>query len=185
METNTSDESLKEGTEAVKEETLEKEAKEEESSELGPEQKLEKELEEFKQKYYYLAAEMENARKRFEREKTQIVKFGSESILKDIVSVVDTFELTLNALKADEDEKMKNVCVGLEMIRKQFLETLKGHGLEKIDSLEKPFDPNFHEAMSKEQSDKHEEMTVIKEHQSGYTLNGRVLRASKVIVSTK
>ena len=138
----------------------------------------------YREKYYYLAAEMDNLKKRLDRERSQIVKFGSENILKDLVQVVDTFELTLNAIRLDDDEKVKNIVVGLEMVSKQFLDALKGHGLEKIDTNGREFDPNFHEAISKEASEGKKEMEIIKEQQSGYILNGRVLRASKVTVAS-
>lgn len=192
MDTQTDKEELKtklkdvsKAEEAQKVETNEEknDVKSEEKKELSSEEKVVKELSEFKEKYFYLAAEMENLRKRSEREKIQTIKFGNENILKDIVSIVDTFELTLNALKLDTDEKMKNVCVGLEMVRKQFVDTLKNHGLEKIETEGKVFDPNFHEAIAQEKSDNHKEMDIIKEQQSGYILNGRVLRASKVTVA--
>jgi len=137
----------------------------------------------YKQKYFYLAAEMDNLRKRLDREKSQIIKFGSESILKDLVQVLDTFELTVNAIKMDKDEKVQNIVVGLDMVSKQFEDALKNHGLEKIDCLGKEFDPNFHEAVSKEDAEKAKTMEVIKVAQSGYTLNGRTIRASKVIVA--
>ncbi len=141
--------------------------------------------EDFKEKYFYLAAEMENLRKRLEREKSQVIKFGSENILRDLIHVLDTFELTKNALVHDEDEKIKNIYLGLEMVSKQFADTLKSHGLEKIEALGKTFDPNFHEAIAKEKNEEKDEMTILTEHQAGYVLNGRVLRASKVVVSTK
>ena len=107
----------------------------------------------YKEKYYYLAAEMENLKKRLEREKSQVIKFGSENILRDLIQVLDTFELTKNALALDEDEKVKNIFLGLEMVSKQFVDALKNHGLEKIEALGKTFDPNFHEAIAKEKDE--------------------------------
>jgi molecular chaperone GrpE len=145
----------------------------------------EKEEVDYKDKYFYIAAEMVNQTKRLEREKSQIIKFSSERVLKDLISVVDTFELTLNALRLDQDEKMKNVVVGLDMVRDQFLAVLKSNGLEVIETKDKKFDPNFHEAIAQENRDDKEEMDIITEHQSGYILNGRVLRASKVVVASK
>jgi len=139
----------------------------------------------FKEKYYYLAAEFENSKKRFEREKMNIVKFGCEQILRDLLGPIDLFELTVSALVSDQDPKIKNLVVGLEMIRKQMLDGLSKHGLEKIDSLNQDFDPNFHEAVAQEAMENIESNKVIKELQSGFLLNGRLLRASKVVVSTK
>lgn len=137
----------------------------------------------YKEKYYYLAAEYENATKRFEREKTNIVKFGSENILRDVLGSIDLFELTVQALVHEQDPKIKNISIGLEMIRKQMIDTLSRHGLERVNSLNNPFDPNLHEAVAQELNAEVAENTVIKEHQSGYKLNGRLLRAAKVVVS--
>lgn len=146
------------------------------SEEKGPEEV------DYKAKYFYMAAEMDNLRKRLEREKSQIIKFGTEGILSDLVQVVDTFELTLKAVRNVKDEQVQNIVVGLDMVNNQFLSTLKNHGLEKIETkVGIDFDPNFHEAIGQEDGKK--ENKVIRQEQSGYILNGRVLRASKVIVS--
>lgn len=138
----------------------------------------------WKSKYYYLAAEMENGRKRFEREKENLLKFGADRILGDLLDVVDNFERTVDMLKFDEDQKMKNVVVGLEMVRKLFLDNLGKHGLTQLESLGKDFDPNFHEAMGQEYSEGKRPNEVLKEFQKGYVLNGRLLRAAKVIVAS-
>lgn len=138
----------------------------------------------YKDKYYYLAAEFQNTQKRFEREKVNMIKFGNENILKDIISVVDTFELTLNALKPDQDPKVKNIVVGLDMVNKQFMDVLKRYGLQKVETLGKEFDPNFSEAVAQEFKDGAKENEVLSELQSGYTLNGRLLRAAKVTVAS-
>lgn len=138
----------------------------------------------WKSKYYYLAAEMENGRKRFEREKENLLKFGSEKILGDLLDVVDNFERTIDMLKFDEDQKMKNVVVGLDMVKKLFLDNLGKHGLTQLESLGKDFDPNFHEAMGQEYSEGRRPNEVLKEFQKGYVLNGRLLRAARVVVAS-
>lgn len=139
--------------------------------------------EDFKAKYYYLAAEIENMKRRFEREKENIVKYGSERILSSLVSVADNFDLTVNALKNDQDDKVKNIVKGIEMVRHQFLEVLKDNGLASIDAVGKVFDPNFHEAMAQQPAEGKQDQEVIMEYQKGYVLNGRLLRASKVVVA--
>lgn len=141
------------------------------------------EAQKYKEKYYYLAAEYDNALKRFEREKTNIVKFGAENILRDVVGFIDLFELTVQAIVNEQDPKIKNIKTGLDMIRKQMLDSLAKHGLERINSLNCPFDPNFHEAVAQELKPEVAENTVLKELQTGYRLNGRLLRAAKVVVS--
>ena len=143
-----------------------------------------KEEVDWKSKYYYLAAEMENGRKRFEREKENLLKYGNDKILGDLLDVVDNFERTVDMLKPDQDQKVKNIVVGLDMVRKMFLDSLGKHGLSQLESLGKDFDPNFHEAMGQEYLEGKRPNEVLKEYQKGYVLNGRLLRAARVVVAS-
>lgn len=136
----------------------------------------------YKEKYYYLLAEMQNMQKRAEKEKDSLRKFGNEKILKDMVDVIDNFERTLSFIIGDEDEKVKNIAIGIEMINKQFIESLTKHGLKQIDAIGKEFDPNFHEALAQQPAEGKKDMEVIHVHQNGYTLNDRLLRPAKVVV---
>jgi molecular chaperone GrpE len=138
--------------------------------------------ENFKEKYYYLAAEMQNMQRRSDKEKENLRKFGSEKILKDMLDIVDNLERTLGFINKDEDEKVKNIVVGVEMISKMFVESLQKHGLKQIDALGKEFDPHFHEALAQQASEGKDNMEIIQVHQNGYTLNERVIRPSKVVV---
>lgn len=142
-----------------------------------------KEGNDFKAKYYYLAAEVENMRKRFEREKESLLKFGNEKVLSGLVGVIDNFDLTVNALKNDNDDKVQNIVKGIDMIRTQFLDVLKQNGLSEVESLGKIFDPNFHEAVAQAPAEGKQEQEIITEYQRGFILNGRLLRASKVVVA--
>ncbi|MBC7713602.1 MAG: nucleotide exchange factor GrpE [Rhizobacter sp.] len=142
-----------------------------------------KEGEDFKAKYYYLAAEVDNMRKRFEREKENLLKFGNEKVLSNLVGVVDNFDLTVSALKNDNDDKVQNIVKGIDMIRNQFLDVLKQSGLTQVESLGKIFDPNFHEAVAQQPAPGKEDQEIITEYQRGYLLNGRLLRAAKVVVA--
>jgi molecular chaperone GrpE len=139
--------------------------------------------EDFKAKYFYLAAEFDNSRKRFEREKENLIKYGNEKVLSGLISVVDNFDLTVNALRSDNDDKVQNIVKGIDMIRNQFLEVLKQNGLTQVESLGKIFDPNFHEAVAQAPAAGKEDQEIITEYQRGYTLNGRLLRAAKVVVA--
>jgi len=138
----------------------------------------------YKEKYFYLAAEHENYRKRMERERENTLKYGNEKVLSDLLEVVDTFERTIDMLRSDEDQKVKNLVVGLDMVNKLFLDKLDKHGLTPVESLGKDFDPNFHEAMAQEYMEGKKPNEVIKEFQKGYILNGRLLRAAKVVVAS-
>lgn len=136
----------------------------------------------YKEKYYYLAAEMQNMQRRFDKEKENLLKYGSEKILRDLLDVVDNFERTLGFIQNDEDEKVKNIAVGIDMINKQFIESLAKHGLKQVEAMGKTFDPNFHEAMAQQPAEGKEDMEIIQVHQNGYTLNERLIRPAKVIV---
>ena len=139
--------------------------------------------EDFKAKYYYLAAEMDNMKRRFDREKENLLKFGNEKLLSNLVGVVDNFDLTVAALKNDNDDKVQNIVKGIDMIRTQLLDTLKQNGLTQVEALGKTFDPNFHEAVAQAPAPGKEDQEIVTEYQRGYILNGRLLRASKVVVA--
>ena len=138
----------------------------------------------YKAKFFYIAAEMENLRKRFDREKDQLLKYGQEKILSDMIDVMDNFERTIDMLKFDEDQKVKNIVFGLDMVKKIFTDAMSKHGLVGLESVGKDFDPNFHEAMSQEYAEGKRPNEIIKEFQRGYTLNGRLIRAARVVVAS-
>ena len=142
-----------------------------------------KPTEDFKAKYYYLAAEVENMKKRFDREKETLLKFGNEKVLSALIGVVDNFDLTVNALKNDKDDKVQNIVKGVDMVRGQFLDVLKNNGVVVVEALGKPFDPNFHEAVAEQAAPGKPEQEIVVEYQKGYILNGRLLRAAKVVVA--
>ena len=144
---------------------------------------LEKERDDFRDKFFYIAAEKENLQKRFEREKESLIKYGNEKVLSGLLSVVDNLSLTLNAIANDDDEKVKNIFVGIEMVSQQFAEVLKNNGLEEINSVGEKFDPNVHEALMQKEEEGKEAGIILEEVQKGYRLNGRVVRAAKVIIS--
>lgn len=159
------------------------EPKEEKVEEEVVEAEKKHEQVDYKEKYYYLAAEMQNMQRRFDKEKESLLKFGSEKILKDLLDVVDNFERTLGFIKDDEDEKVKNIAVGIDMIKKQFIETLGKHGLQQVQAMGEVFDPNYHEAMAQQPAEDKKEMEIIQVHQNGYLLNERLLRPAKVVVA--
>jgi len=161
------------------EETSEDENTEEDS--------LEKEIETLKEEKIRLLAEMENLRKRFEREKVETIKFGSINLARDILSPGDNLERALDALPEDENhpESIKNLIDGLKMVLKEYKSILEKHGVKKIETLNQKFDHNFHQAMMEVENNDVEEGTVVQEVQSGYTMHDRLLRAAMVGVSKK
>ena len=151
------------------------------------EDNLEKEIESLKEDKIRLLAEMENLRKRFEREKVETIKFGSINLARDILSPGDNLERALDALPEDENhpQSIKNLIDGLKMVLNEFKSSLEKHGVKKIETLNQKFDHNFHQAMMEVENNDVEEGTVVQEVQSGYTMHNRLLRAAMVGVSKK
>ena len=178
--------------EILEPELLEKEeevtGEEEEVKELSPLEKLQEEVrlkdeELLKQKDTFLRekAELENFKKRLTKEKEDFVQFANERLLKELVQIEDNLERAMEAPNAT----LESLKEGVDMIQKQFGTFLKNQKVEAIEALEKPFDPNLHEVLNQQESDEHEENTVIQEYSKGYTLNGRILRSSKVVITKK
>jgi len=138
--------------------------------------------EDFKSKFYYLAAEMENLRRRHDRETQNLLKYGNEKVLSSLLDVVDNLDRTLLAISTDEDEKVKNIFTGIDMVKKQMTDVLLENGLEEVESLGKVFDPNFHEALAQQPAEGKEDDDILSEFQKGYILNGRLIRAAKVVI---
>lgn len=123
---------------------------------------------------------MDNYKKRSAKEKADLLKFGNEHLLRDILPMIDNLERALKHAEASNDfESFKQ---GLELLRSQLICSLEKHGLEAIDCKNRPFDPNFHEAMLQVESGDHETNQVVDELEKGYLLHGRLLRPSKVSV---
>ena len=148
---------------------------------------LESEIENLKEEKLRLLADMENLRKRFEKEKIDTARYGSTNLARDILSLGDNLTRALDvAPKEDERlEPIKNLIDGLKMVQKEFIAVLEKHGVTKISALEKEFDHNLHQAMLEVETDDFEEGIVVKEIQSGYKMHERLLRPSMVGVSKK
>jgi len=147
---------------------------------------LESSLEEAKEEKLRLLAEMENLRKRFEKEKLDSIKFGNSNILREILSPCDNLLRALESLNKDEkkEEKNKELIDGLSMVYKEIISLLEKNGVKKIKALNNKFDHNLHQAMMEVESDQ-ESGIVVKELQAGYTIHDRLLRPSMVGVSKK
>jgi molecular chaperone GrpE len=131
-------------------------------------------------KYVRAVAELDNYKKRAVREKADAIKYGNESLLRDILPLVDNVDRALE--HADTSDDFAAFKKGLKMLHEQLLCCLKKHGVEVIDTAGKDFDPNVHEAMLQVESDEHEASKVVNEFERGYLLNGRLLRPAKVCV---
>lgn len=141
------------------------------------------ENEDFKKRYYYLAAEMENTKKRFDREKANLLKYGTDKVLSALVEVVDNLERCIETMNGDQDEKVVKIATGIKMVREQFLGVLSDNGLKKVNALGEIFDPNFHEALSQQEVAGKKDMEIIQVFLPGYLLQDRLLRPAKVVVA--
>jgi molecular chaperone GrpE len=130
-------------------------------------------------------AEFENFRKRIEREKSEFMQFASADLMKELLNVLDSFDLALRNAAKDGVKGGESTLRGFELISKQIQDTLTRFGLKPLEAKGKTFDPNFHQAVSTIPTNDVEENTVIDELRKGYTLNGRLLRPAMVSVSTK
>ncbi len=138
----------------------------------------EKELKECKDQLLRLRAEFENYKKQLDRQYSESIKNANASLIKELLPVIDTFEIALNEIK----KKDAQTAHGIELIYNNFMKILEKDGLKPIECIGKKFDPYCHEVMMHEQSDK-DEGTITEEFQKGYILNGKILRHSKVKIS--
>lgn len=129
-------------------------------------------------KYARLSAEFDNFRKRTVKEKMDLITNGGEKVLKSVIEIVDDFERAMKVLNPESPEYL-----GIELIFKKFLETLKSQGVNQIEAIGQPLDVDFHEAIAKfATGDESKNGIVIDVVQNGYMLNGKVLRFAKVVV---
>jgi molecular chaperone GrpE len=140
---------------------------------------LEEELQDTKDRFLRNLAEMDNMRRRQERERQDLLKYASEKLLQDLLPVLDSFEKASSAGGVDAGNA---VIEGIRMVHKQLVTVLENNGLKPVAATGKPFDPNFHQAIQKVEVDDVEQETVKDEFQRGYLLNGRLIRPSMVSV---
>ncbi|ACJ18115.1 nucleotide exchange factor GrpE [Coxiella burnetii] len=145
--------------------------------------RMERKVDEYKTQYLRAQAEMDNLRKRIEREKADIIKFGSKQLITDLLPVADSLIHGLES-PASEDPQVKSMRDGMSLTLDLLHNTLAKHGVQVINpNPGDPFDPALHEAMSVQAVPDAKPDTIIQVLQKGYQLNGRVLRAARVIVA--
>ncbi|MGP1470089.1 MAG: nucleotide exchange factor GrpE [Schwartzia sp. (in: firmicutes)] len=147
------------------------------SSLVAENEKLSAELAEREERYLRLQADFENFRRRTRQEKEELAAVVTQSLLKDMLPLLDNFERALVA-----DKSAETFHQGVEMIYKQMVEALKKNGLEYIETAGQKFDPNFHEAVMRVQNPEKEDDDIALEMQKGYMAKGRVIRPSMVQV---
>ena len=160
-----------------------KKPKEEKKAELSPEDKI-KELEE---KLARTLAEMENQRRRYEKEKDDAFEYGGFSFARESLNLIDNFDRAKQSLENDEKIKdtdaLKKTLNHLDIIKKDLISILKKNNIEEILSVDKKLDPNLHQAMMEIEDDNKEPGTIVQEIQKGYKMKDRLLRPSLVGVT--
>lgn len=154
-------------------------------SEQSTQEQLEKTIDELNNKVLRLLAENQNLRKNHEREKEDILKYGSFNFASQILSLTDNLDRAFSIFKNNDkfkDKEFVDIKNGIELIEKELLITLEKNNITYIDCLNKKFDPNFHQALSEVESDK-DHGTIIEEIQKGYMLHDRLLRPSLVNIA--
>ncbi len=142
---------------------------------------LKREIQDLKDRYMRLYAEFENYKKMVAREKEDIIKYSNEALINSLIPSLDNLEM---AIRHAEDAN-SGLVEGVKLTLKEILKALEKVGLSQIESYMKPFDPQYHEAMSMVERDDVDEMTVVEELRKGYMYKDKVLRPSLVAVSKK
>ena len=182
---NITDKADLKSTEEIKEDAEANSKTEKKLEEITPEEKI-KELED---KLARTFAEMENQRRRFEKEKEDAFEYGGFSFAKEALNLIDNLERSKHIL--ENDEKLKNTealnktLEHLNIIKKDLISIFSKNNIKPIDCLNKKLDPNFHQAMIEIEDDQKEPGTIVQEIQKGFTIKDRLLRPSLVGVSKK
>jgi molecular chaperone GrpE len=136
----------------------------------------------FQDQWLRAAADLDNFRKRAARERAEAVRYAQEGLLQKLVPVLDNFEMAMLAASGP-NTSAASLQAGVAMIQQQLKSALVEAGLEEIDALGKPFDPNLHEAMAQESSTEMAEGHVLRQTRKGYRLRERLLRPASVVVA--
>ena len=186
QETFQEEKQVEENESKIEEENLEgTELTPEEKDEITPEEKI-KELED---KLARTFAEMENQRRRFEKEKEDAFEYGGFSFAKEALNLIDNLERSKQVLENDEKlkdtEALTKILEHLDIINRDIISIFSKNNITPIDCLNRKLDPNFHQAMIEIEDDQNEPGTIVQEIQKGFTIKDRLLRPSLVGVSKK
>ena len=153
------------------------------------EKSIEEKLKVTEEKLLRTMAEMENQRRRFEKERQEAFEFGGFNFAKESLSLLDNIDRAISSFRNDENLKnnkdLNKIIEGIDVIKKDLESIFKKNGIELIECINKKFDPNFHQAMLEVEDNTKEQGTVVQEIQKGYMMKDRLLRPSLVGVTRK
>ena len=162
---------------------------EEEKVILKKEETTEEKLKNTQEKLLRTMAEMENQRRRFEKEKKEAFEFGGFNFAAESLLLIDNIDRAIVSFKSDESLKnnkdLNKIIEGIEIVKKDLVSIFKKNGIEAIECINKKFDPNFHQAMLELEDNTKEGGTIVQEIQKGYMMKERLLRPSLVGVTKK
>ena len=189
MSANNKEENIKKNQKSDEDSNLEEAKSPDKNKEEPKEKTVEEKLKDTEEKLLRSLAEIENQRRRFEKEIKDAFEFGSYNFAKESLAILDNLQRAKEAIKNDETLKInKDLDKFLEnitIIEKDLISIFEKNNIKKIDSQNKKFDPNFHQAMSEIEDDKVDSGTILQEIQAGYLLGERLLRPALVSVSKK
>ena len=173
-----------------KEEQVSEEPRDQEETEISPEdliEKLNEEITSLKDQRLRAIAELENFRKRAEKDQSDALKYGISNFAKEIINIRDNIERAQSSIsdEAKNNEAIKSVIEGIDLIAQSVVSTFEKIGIKKIESLNEKFDHNLHQAMMEIENEELEPGTIVQELIPGYTLHDRLLRPAMVGVSKK
>ena len=173
-----------------KEEQVSEEPKDQEEAEISPEdliEKLNEDITNLKDQRLRAIAELENFRKRAEKDQSDALKYGISNFAKEIINIRDNIERAQSSIsdEAKNNEAIKSVIEGIDLIVQSVVSTFEKIGIKKIESLNEKFDHNLHQAMMEIENDELDPGTIVQELIPGYTLHDRLLRPAMVGVSKK
>ena len=161
----------------------------EKKEDIKKEENLEDKLKTVEEKLLRTMAEMENQRRRFEKERQEAFEFGGFNFARESLSLLDNIDRATASFKNDENLKnnkdLDKIIEGIEVVKKDLISIFKKNGIELIECMNKKFDPNFHQAMLELEDNTKESGTVVQEIQKGYMMKDRLLRPSLVGVTKK
>ncbi len=166
-----------------------KSGSDENKTEKLKEETVEEKLESTQEKLLRAMAEIENQRRRFDKEKQEAYEFGGFNFAAESLSLIDNIDRAIISFKNDENLKdnkdLGKIIDGIEVVKKDLVSIYKKNGIEAIECINKKFDPNFHQAMLEVENSSKEPGTVVQEIQKGYMMKNRLLRPSLVGVAKK
>ena len=189
MSANNKEKNIKKNQKSDEDSNLEEAKLPDKNKEESKEKTVEEKLKDTEEKLLRSLAEIENQRRRFEKEIKDAFEFGSFNFAKESLAILDNLQRAKEAIKNDETLKInKDLDKFLEnitIIEKDLISIFEKNNIKKIESQKKKFDPNFHQAMSEVEDDKADPGTILHEIQAGYLLGERLLRPALVSVSKK